>query len=140
MRDVGTRRLAGSLPASSLPPRERLRSYASWCNAVEATGAEREAWAAKPRLPRRFRALTAYPVVRYLGRDDATRTVAGWQHWLDVVAGWLSEGRSPSVFIHAPGNVDALALARRFHDEVRTRLPGVEPLPEPIPAGPPALF
>jgi uncharacterized protein YecE (DUF72 family) len=44
--------------------------------------AEREAWAKKPRLPRRSRALTSYPVVRYIGRDDAARTVAGWQPWL----------------------------------------------------------
>jgi uncharacterized protein YecE (DUF72 family) len=102
--------------------------------------AEREAWTKKPRLPRRARALTSYPVVRYIGRDDAARTVAGWQHWLDTVAGWLREGRSPTVFIHTPDNVDALELARRFHDEVRARVPEVEPLPEPIPAGPPTLF
>ncbi|HLH84565.1 MAG TPA: DUF72 domain-containing protein [Trebonia sp.] len=105
-----------------------------------ASDAEREAQAKKPRVPRRSRALTAHPVVRYIGRDDAARTVAGWQHWLGTVAGWLHEGRSPTVFIHTPDNVDALGLARRFHDEVRARVPEVEPLPEPVPAGPPALF
>jgi len=102
--------------------------------------AEREAWAKKPRLPRRARALTASPVVRYIGRDDAARTVAGWQPWADQVAGWLREGRSPTVFIHTPDNVDALGLARRFHDDVRARVPEVEPLSEPVPAGPPTLF
>ena len=105
-----------------------------------ASDAEREAWTKKPRLPHRSRALTSYPVVRYIGRDDAARTVAGWQHWLDAVAGWLREGRSPTVFIHTPDNVDALELARRFHDDVRARVPEVEPLPEPIPSGPPTLF
>jgi uncharacterized protein YecE (DUF72 family) len=40
---------------------------------------EREAWRKKPRLPRRSRALTQYPVVRYIGRDDTARTVEGWQ-------------------------------------------------------------
>ena len=105
-----------------------------------ASDAEREAWAKKPRLPRRSLALTAYPVVRYLGRDDAAATVAGWQFWLDVVTGWLREGRSPNVFIHTPDNVRALELARRFHDDVRARVPEVEPLPEPIFAGPPTLF
>jgi uncharacterized protein YecE (DUF72 family) len=65
---------------------------------------------------------------------------AGWRPWLDAVAGWLREGRSPTVFIHTPDNVDALELARRFHDDVRARVPEVEPLPEPIPAGPPTLF
>jgi uncharacterized protein YecE (DUF72 family) len=104
------------------------------------TDAERDAWTKKPRLPRRPRALTSYPVVRYIGRDDAARTVAGWRPWLDVVAGWLREGRSPTVFIHTPDNVDALGLARQFHDDVRARVPEVEPLPEPIPSGPPALF
>ncbi len=102
--------------------------------------AEREARTKKPRLPRRSRALTSHPVVRYIGRDDPARTVAGWQHWLDAVAGWLREGRSPTVFIHTPDNVSALELARRFHHDVRARVPGVEPLPEPIPSGPPTLF
>jgi len=101
---------------------------------------EREAWTSKPRLPRRSRALTPYPVVRYIGRDDAARTAAGWQPWLDTVTGWLREGRSPTVFIHTPDNVEALGLARRFHDEVRARVPEVEPLPEPVPVGPPTLF
>jgi uncharacterized protein YecE (DUF72 family) len=102
--------------------------------------AEREAWRNKPRLPRRAKALTAYPIVRYLGRDDNARTIAGWQPWLATVAGWLREGRAPTVFIHTPDNVNALELARRFHDDVRARLPEVEPLPEPVPAGPPTLF
>jgi uncharacterized protein YecE (DUF72 family) len=105
-----------------------------------ASDAEREAWTRKPRLPRRSRALTSHPVVRYIGRDDAARTVAGWRPWLDTVAGWLREGRSPTVFIHTPDNVVALELARRFHDDVRARVPEVEPLPEPVPAGPPTLF
>jgi uncharacterized protein YecE (DUF72 family) len=102
--------------------------------------AEREAWAKKPRVPRRSRALTAHPVVRYIGRDDQARTVAGWQPWLGTVAGWLREGRSPTVFIHTPDNVDALALARQFHDDVRALVPEVEPLPEQVPVGPPTLF
>jgi len=102
--------------------------------------AEREAWTKKPRLPRRQRALTAHPVVRYIGRDDEELTVAGWQPWLDTVVSWLCEGRSPTVFIHTPDNDAALSLARRFHNAVRSRLPELEPLPEAVPAAPPTLF
>ena len=101
---------------------------------------EREAWAKKPRLPRRQRALTDQPVVRYIGRDDNDRTIAGWQPWLDPVAAWLREGRSPTVFIHTPDNIDALELARRFYGDVRARVPEIGPLPEPMPTGPPTLF
>jgi uncharacterized protein YecE (DUF72 family) len=102
--------------------------------------AERQAWTNKPRVPRRAKALTGYPIVRYIGRDDNARTIAGWQPWLATVAGWLREGRAPTVFIHTPDNLDALELARRFHDDVRALVPEVEPLPEPVPAGPPTLF
>jgi uncharacterized protein YecE (DUF72 family) len=104
------------------------------------TDDEREAWRKKPRVPRRAHALTAHPVVRFIGRDDEALTVAGWQPWLEVVANWLREGRSPTVFIHTPDNVDAPILARRFHDEVRARVPELKPLPEPVPTGPPTLF
>ena len=102
--------------------------------------AEQDAWTKKPRLPRRTRALTDQPIVRYLGRDSIQETVQGWQPWTEVVADWLRDGRSPTIFIHTPDNDEALTLARRFHDEVRERLPGVDPLPEPEPAGPPTLF
>ncbi|MEU9888720.1 DUF72 domain-containing protein [Sphaerisporangium sp. NPDC051011] len=108
------------------------------------TDAEREAWTRKPRLPRRSAALTDRPIVRYMGRDDVARTVEGWRYWVGTVGEWLREGRSPTVFIHTPDNSEAPALARRFHDEVRSLVPGVEPLPEPLlepmPAEPLTLF
>ncbi|MEU7001463.1 DUF72 domain-containing protein [Nonomuraea sp. NPDC046570] len=102
--------------------------------------AERDAWAKKPRMPRRSAALTDRPIVRYLGRDATERTIEGWREWIGTVTEWLREGRSPTVFIHTPDNADALTLARRFHDDVRTRLPELEPLPEPLPTEPLTLF
>jgi uncharacterized protein YecE (DUF72 family) len=102
--------------------------------------AERDAWTKKPRVPRRSSALTERPVVRYLGRDATDRTVEGWQPWLDTVTDWLREGRSPTVFIHTADNADALTLARRFHADVRSRLPELAPLPDPLPTEPLTLF
>ncbi|MGK5442265.1 DUF72 domain-containing protein [Micromonospora sp. URMC 105] len=102
--------------------------------------AEREAWTRKPRLPLRSAASTDRPIVRYLGRDDTARTIEGWQHWVDVVAGWLREGRSPTFFVHTPDNADAPVLARRFHDDVRARVPELEALPQPLPIEPLTLF
>jgi uncharacterized protein YecE (DUF72 family) len=102
--------------------------------------AERETWSKKPRMPFRDVAMTDRPIVRYLGRDDATRTIEGWQRWIDVVTAWLREGRSPTMFVHSPDNADAPVLARRFHDDVRARLPELEPLPDPVPVEPLTLF
>ncbi len=102
--------------------------------------AEQEACAKKPRVPRRMKALTEYPIVRYHGRDDPAVTIAGWQPWVHTVAAWLHEGRSPTVFIHTPDNARSRALSRRFHDEVRALVPALDPLPTPIPTDPMTLF
>jgi uncharacterized protein YecE (DUF72 family) len=101
--------------------------------------AEREAWMKKPRVLRRSRALTATPIVRYIGRDDPSLTIAGWDYLVQAVVEWLGEGRSPTVFLHTPDNVDALKLARRFYSSVAAVVP-LEALPEPLPAAPPTLF
>ncbi|MBB3095298.1 uncharacterized protein YecE (DUF72 family) [Actinoplanes campanulatus] len=106
-----------------------------------ASDAERDAWMKKPRMPLRTAALTDRPIVRYLGRDSVERTVAGWQRWVPIVAGWLREGRSPTFFVHTPDNVDAPTLCRRFHDEVRALVPALAPLPDIVePEAPLTLF
>lgn len=101
---------------------------------------ERAAWSKKPRLPRRTRALTDHPIVRYHGRDDSAATIAGWRPWLDIVTTWLAEGRSPTLFVHTPDNAESRTLARRFHADIRARVPNLAPLPEPVPTTPMTLF
>lgn len=96
------------------------------------SAAEREAWERKPRLPVLARALTDRPIVRFIGRDDDSATVDGWQDWVPVVAAWLAEGRRPTVFVHTPDNATAPALARAFHAEVGLVVPGLTPLPDPV--------
>ena len=38
------------------------------------------------------------------------------------------------MFVHTPNNVDAPALARRLHADVRATVPELDPLPEPVAA------
>ncbi|GAA1110024.1 DUF72 domain-containing protein [Kribbella jejuensis] len=102
--------------------------------------AERDAWMKKPRVARRTRVLTGHPIVRYIGRDSVEETVDGWSYLVDLVVHWISEGRSPTIFLHTPDNVEALNLARRFHATVAAAVPAVAPLPEPVEAEPPTLF
>ena len=109
-------------------------------SAPPTSDAERETWQRKPRLPVHRDALSDRPVVRIIGRDDPHETIAGWQPWIPVVARWLGEGRVPTVFVHTPDNVDAIVLARLFHDQVRSVVPDVTPLPDPIEAAQETLF
>jgi uncharacterized protein YecE (DUF72 family) len=109
-------------------------------SAPPGSDAERDGWAKKPRLPRRTHAVSDEPVVRYVGRDDVDATVEGWQPWVQVMADWLREGRTPTFFLHTPDNDEALGLARQFHDEVRALVPELAALPEPLRAQPTTLF
>jgi uncharacterized protein YecE (DUF72 family) len=102
--------------------------------------AERDAWMKKPRVARRTRSLTSHPIVRYIGRDSVDETVAGWAYLVELVINWLSEGRSPTIFLHTPDNTEALNLARRFHTTVTAAVPTLAPLPAPIEPEPPTLF
>jgi uncharacterized protein YecE (DUF72 family) len=102
--------------------------------------AERDAWMKKPRVVRRTRALTAHPIVRYIGRDSVQETVEGWDYLVSLVIDWLAEGRSPTIFLHTPDNAEALNLARLFHSTVADRVPELSPLPEPVEVEPPTLF
>jgi uncharacterized protein YecE (DUF72 family) len=110
---------------------------------VPPSAAERGARRQKPHLPRRLRALTERPVVRFVGTDDPHHTRAGWQPWLPALTRWLEEGRTPTVFVHTPDNVAAPPWARRLYNDVRHHLPALAPLPQPIRAQPleePTLF
>jgi uncharacterized protein YecE (DUF72 family) len=102
--------------------------------------AERDAWMKKPRVARRTRALTAHPIVRYIGRDSVAETVEGWAYLVDLVVHWLSEGRSPTIFLHTPDNAESLNLARHFHTTIARSVPTLTPLPTPTNPNPPTLF
>ena len=92
------------------------------------TDAEREAFANKPRVPARAVALGQTPIVRFIGQTDPDANPQFWAPWVDTVERWLRDDRSPMVFIHTPDNIAALELTHRFYDEVRARVPELEPL------------
>lgn len=71
------------------------------------------------------------PVVRFIGQTRADANPEWWAKWVPKIAQWIGEGRTPLVFIHTPDNLVAPELARLFHDQVRTLVPDLRPLPEP---------
>jgi uncharacterized protein YecE (DUF72 family) len=97
------------------------------------TDAGRDAYGRKPRVPALTEPMTDHPIVRFIGADDHESTVSGLQEWQPIVADWLSEGRTPTFFVHTPDNADSPGLARAFHAEVGLLVPGLAPLPEPLP-------
>ncbi|SFA74600.1 DUF72 domain-containing protein [Azotobacter beijerinckii] len=92
------------------------------------TPAVRHAQAKKPRLPVRPAAFTAFPQVRFIGHPELAANDPFLAPWLDKVAAWIEEGRRPHVFLHTPDNRRAPELARRFHEQLGARLPGLPAL------------
>ncbi len=100
------------------------------------TPAEIEAFERKPRLKVRPVATAGQPVVRFIGQTDPDANPEYWSPWVDHVVRWLDDGLEPIVFLHTPDNLDAPVLARRFHADVRARVPDLAALPEPLPIDP----
>lgn len=84
----------------------------------------------KPRIPVRPAALTQFPQVRFIGHPELAANDPFLQQWVEKVAGWIEEGRTPYVFLHTPDNHYAPQLAQRFHEQLMVRLPGLAPLTE----------
>ncbi|EGH02271.1 MULTISPECIES: DUF72 domain-containing protein [Pseudomonas syringae group genomosp. 2] len=82
----------------------------------------------KPKVPPRPAALTLFPQVRFIGGPDLEANDQFLVQWVEKVAVWIEEGRTPYVFLHTPDNVRAAEQAMRFHRQLMARLPGLPAL------------
>lgn len=82
----------------------------------------------KPKVPVRPAALTQSPQVRFIGRPELEANDPFMAQWVEKVALWIEEGRTPYVYLHTPDNHNAPQLAQRFHEQLMARLPGLPPL------------
>ncbi|CAE6946442.1 conserved protein of unknown function [Ectopseudomonas oleovorans] len=87
------------------------------------------AQAKKPRLPTRPTAFSQSPQLRFIGHPELLANDPFMLPWLDKVAGWIEHGLRPYVFAHTSDNRLAPELARRFHQQLMQRLPGLPELP-----------
>ena len=84
----------------------------------------------KPRVPPRPAAFTQFPQVRFIGHPQLEANDLFLEPWVEKIALWIEEGRTPYIFLHTADNVLAAKLAQRFHTRLMLRLPGLPALPE----------
>jgi len=82
----------------------------------------------KPRLPVRWRATGKRPFLRLVGRNLWEKTTPWLNEAAEVTAGWLEDGLRPCLFMHAPDDVLAPLLCRRFHEALRRLRPEIPEL------------
>ena len=90
----------------------------------------RHAQSKKPDVPPRPTAFTQFPQVRFIGHPMLEANDPFLLPWVEKIAGWIEEGRTPYIFLHTADNLLAAKLAQRFHAMLMLRLPGLPPLPE----------
>ncbi|APC15734.1 hypothetical protein BLL42_08305 [Pseudomonas frederiksbergensis] len=88
------------------------------------------AQAKKPKVPPRPAAFTQFPQVRFIGHPVLEANDSFLTPWVEKIAQWIEEGRTPYIFLHTADNLLAAALAQRFHTRLMARLPGLPALPE----------
>jgi uncharacterized protein YecE (DUF72 family) len=84
----------------------------------------------KPNVPPRPAAFTQFPQVRFIGHPQLEANDPFLVPWVEKIALWIEEGRTPYIFLHTADNLLAARLAQRFHAQLMLRLPGLAPLPE----------
>lgn len=84
----------------------------------------------KPRVPTRPAAFTQFPQVRFIGHPQLEANDTFLTPWVEKIALWIEEGRTPYIFLHTADNALAAKLAQRFHARLMLRLPGLPALPE----------
>lgn len=84
----------------------------------------------KPNVPTRPAAFTQCPQVRFIGHPQLEANDSFLVPWVEKIAQWIEEGRTPYIFLHTADNLQAARLALRFHAQLMLRLPGLPALPE----------
>ncbi|MCH4877259.1 DUF72 domain-containing protein [Pseudomonas sp. TMW22090] len=89
-----------------------------------------DAQAKKPNVATRPAAFTQSPQVRFIGHPQLEANDPFLVPWVEKIAQWIEEGRTPYIFLHTADNLLAAKLAQRFHTQLMLRLPGLPALPE----------
>lgn len=77
----------------------------------------------KPRLPVHAICLSDTPVLRFIGCNDMAINQLYYQPWLNKIAAWLEQGKTPYCYFHTPDNRLAPQLARQFARDLQQLLP-----------------
>ncbi|NND98592.1 MAG: DUF72 domain-containing protein [Pirellulaceae bacterium] len=83
---------------------------------------ERVSQSRKPKTPVRQTVTANCPMLRIIGRDRIELVDRFFDQWAPIVSNWIRNGRKPYVFTHAPDDMFAPDLARRFAAEMQCRL------------------
>ena len=82
----------------------------------------------KPRLPLHVLSTADQPVIRFIGHLDKTINTHYFAAWKKQLSLWISQGKTPFLFVHTADNRRAPSLARDLYQQLQTQA-ALPPLP-----------
>lgn len=76
----------------------------------------------KPKRPLHVITTGSKPIVRFIGHFDDEINDRLFAPWIDRLALWITQGKTPFLFVHTPDNKQAPMLARRYAERVSETL------------------
>lgn len=76
----------------------------------------------KPKRPLHVITTGSKPIVRFIGHFDDEINDRLFAPWIDRLALWITQGKTPFLFVHIPDNKQAPMLARRYAERVSETL------------------
>ncbi len=76
----------------------------------------------KPKLPLHVLSTANYPVIRFIGHIDKTINTGYFTPWIDRLSLWISQGKTPFLFVHTADNRASPEMARYLYHEVQRRI------------------
>lgn len=82
----------------------------------------------KPKRPLHVLSTGGRPLVRFIGHVDPAINERYFQPWIERLALWIKQGKTPFLLVHTPDNRGAPELARRLHSRLAEHC-SLPPLP-----------
>ncbi|RUR30212.1 DUF72 domain-containing protein [Vreelandella andesensis] len=76
----------------------------------------------KPKLPLHVLSTANYPVIRFIGHIDKTINTDYFTPWIDRLSLWISQGKTPFLFVHTADNQASPELARCLYQKLQRRI------------------
>ncbi|MFC0267190.1 DUF72 domain-containing protein [Kushneria aurantia] len=76
----------------------------------------------KPRRPLHVISTGKQPLVRFIGHFDDAINQQRFTPWIERLALWIEQGKTPVLFVHTPDNRQAPLLARAFYKRLGERI------------------
>ncbi|MGJ8517809.1 DUF72 domain-containing protein [Carnimonas bestiolae] len=84
----------------------------------------------KPRRPLHVISTGLHPIIRFIGHSDMAINHQCFTPWIEQLCLWITQGKSPFLFVHTPDNRHAPTLARALLQRLAEHLPNHSILPD----------